>query len=101
MTNGPITQDGRRLIREALMDLHEATSVDGPASREESEILSGVMTMLAFSGIEVARRVRAGTNLDADAARVLDEFEEHITRAGSLSQQFLGLVKRMEHPPGS
>ncbi|KJK43849.1 hypothetical protein UK23_31665 [Lentzea aerocolonigenes] len=96
MTNEPITKDGRRRILEALMYLHDATSAEGPASREEAEILSGVMTMLAFSGIDVARRVRAGADLDPAAARVLDEFEEHITRAASLSQQFLGLVQHAD-----
>lgn len=99
MTNGPITKDGRHKIREALMDLHEATSVEGPASGAEVKILSELMTTLAFTGIEVARRVRAGATLDSDAARVLDEFTEHIVRAGSLSQEFLGLVKRTDHPP--
>lgn len=98
MTNGPITKDGRHKVREALMDLHEATSVEGPASGAEVEILSELMTTLAFTGIEVARRVRAGTTLDPHAARVLDEFLEHIARAGSLSQEFLGLAKRMDPP---
>ncbi|MET9626883.1 hypothetical protein ABZX92_05410 [Lentzea sp. NPDC006480] len=95
MTNEPITKDGRRRVWEALTYLHDATSAEGPASREEAEMLSGVMTMLAFAGIDVARRVRTGPDLDPHTARVLDEFEEHITRAGSLSQQFLGLV---QHP---
>lgn len=99
MTNDPITKDGRRRVREALMDLHEATSAEGPARRAKVEILSELMTTLSFTGTEVARRVRKGTNLDPHAARVLDEFEEHIARAGSLSQEFLGLVTGMEQPP--
>ncbi|MEU0884880.1 hypothetical protein ABZ345_40345 [Lentzea sp. NPDC005914] len=91
-----MTKDVRRAVREALMDLHDATSVEGPASAAEVEILGGLMTMLAFSGIDVARRVRAGADLDPRAARVLDEFKEHIARAGSLSQEFLGLVQQAD-----
>ncbi|MDX3656391.1 hypothetical protein PV646_03640 [Streptomyces sp. ID05-26A] len=101
MTNDPITKDGRRKVREALMDLHEATTAEGPASSAEVEILSGLMTTLSFTGIEVARRVHRGADLSPRAAQVLDEFLEHIVRAGTLSQVFLGLVKGEEGPPAT
>jgi hypothetical protein len=101
--NAPITPEGRRRLREALLELPDQDSGDEPAAKSEVDILSEVMVMLAFHGMNVARRVRTAPGVSADprAARLLDEYEELLTRAGSLSQQFLGLAKRSGEPNGS
>ncbi|MFD4668689.1 hypothetical protein ACFWNN_03090 [Lentzea sp. NPDC058450] len=94
--NTPITPEGRRRLREALLELPDQDSGGEPAARSEVDILSEVMVMLAFHGMNVARRARTAPGVSADphAARLLDEYEELLTRAGTLSQQFAAAVPR-------
>ncbi|MFI6102146.1 hypothetical protein ACIA8G_41900 [Lentzea sp. NPDC051213] len=105
MANGPITPEGRRRLREALLELPGHDAGAEPATKSEVDILSEVMVMLAFHGMNVARRVRSGAahglSGNPRAAQLLDEYEELVTRAGSLSQQFLGLAKHFDEPANS
>ncbi|MBB5960480.1 hypothetical protein FHS29_007104 [Saccharothrix tamanrassetensis] len=91
---------GRR-VRLSVRAVGEAMSAVPPLEGlADAKEFGGALTALAFTGREVVRHVRAGMaeveNDHQDAVRLLAEFEDLITRAGALAQEFSVTMTRTE-----